>query len=186
MLRWTDSAGKRCQRSSGPTDNASARRILDKLVADAALRRERVIDPALDRYATEGRKPLKAHLPTVVTCQTQQLDFLRTGIARREPVTGEDGQIIMLGKGKRRRLKTRIVTPDAEGRVVDLHVVRTTLGTKLARSGVAPPVAMRLLRHSDYRTTLKHYTALLLADTAAVVNGLPSVGRKAETAKSTA
>ena len=45
---------------------------------------------------------------------------------------------------------------DDEGRVVDLHAMRTTLGTNLARAGVAPQLAQRIMRHSDYKTTLKH------------------------------
>src|SRR5690606_31153793 len=44
--------------------------------------------------------------------------------------------------------------------------MRTTLATNLARKGVAPQVAQRILRHRDYRTTLKHYTALELEDSA--------------------
>jgi hypothetical protein len=49
--------------------------------------------------------------------------------------------------------------------VIDLHSLRTTLGTTLAREGVAPQIAQRILRHRDYRTTLKHYTVLELEDT---------------------
>jgi hypothetical protein len=51
------------------------------------------------------------------------------------------------------------VIPDAQGKVIDLHAMRTTLGTNLARAGVAPQVAREIMRHADYRTTLKHYTA---------------------------
>ena len=64
---------------------------------------------------------------------------------------------------------------DAEGRVIDLHALRTTLGTQLARAGVTPQVAQRIMRHSDYRTTLRHYTVLGLTDTAAAMDRLPGV-----------
>jgi hypothetical protein len=50
-------------------------------------------------------------------------------------VTDETGEPVMVGKGKRRGPKTRIVAEDAEGRVIDLHAMRTTLGTNLARAG---------------------------------------------------
>src|SRR5262245_56057002 len=43
------------------------------------------------------------------------------------------------------------------------------LATNLARAGVAPQIAQRIMRHSDYRTTLKHYTVLGLRDTAAAI-----------------
>jgi hypothetical protein len=62
-----------------------------------------------------------------------------------------------------------------EGRVIDLHALRTTLGTQLARAGVTPQVAQRIMRHSDYRTTLKHYTVLGLTDTAAALDRLPGI-----------
>ncbi|MBA7546429.1 Tyrosine recombinase XerC [subsurface metagenome] len=65
---------------------------------------------------------------------------------------------------------------DSEGRVVDLHALRTTLGTNLALNGVAPQIAQRIMRHSDYRTTLAHYTALRTADTVEAINSLPGVG----------
>ncbi len=66
---------------------------------------------------------------------------------------------------------------DSEGRVVDLHALRTTLGTNLALKGVAPQIAQRIMRHSDYRTTLAHYTALRTADTVEAINSLPGVGQ---------
>lgn len=61
------------------------------------------------------------------------------------------------------------IKPDAEGRVADLHSLRISLGTRLAREGIAPQIARRIMRHSDYRTTLKHYTSLGLSDDAAAL-----------------
>lgn len=60
--------------------------------------------------------------------------------------------------------------------VPDLHALRVTLGTMLARAGVTPQVAQRLLRHADYRTTLQHYTALEIIDVSAALNQLPFEG----------
>ena len=62
--------------------------------------------------------------------------------------------------------RARIPLQDENGRHVDLHALRTTLGTNLARAGVAPQVAQTIMRHSDYRTTLAHYTKLELRDAA--------------------
>lgn len=73
-------------------------------------------------------------------------------------------------------LEAKIPLVDAEGRTADLHALRTTLGTRLALQGIAPQLAQRLMRHGDYRTTLKHYTALQLHDTAAALAKLPAVG----------
>ena len=66
----------------------------------------------------------------------------------------------MIGKGRWHRPKMRIVTEDAEGRVIDLPAMRTTLGTQMARQGIAPQIAQRIMGHADYRTTQKHYTVL--------------------------
>ncbi len=67
---------------------------------------------------------------------------------------------------------------DSTGKVVDLHAMRTTLGTNLALEGIAPQIAQKIMRHSDYRTTLSHYTILGLADTSKAINSLPEVNIK--------
>ena len=54
--------------------------------------------------------------------------------------------------------------------------MRTTLGTQLARHGTKPQVARQIMRHSDYKTTLKHYTVLGLDDTAGAINQIPDIG----------
>ena len=68
------------------------------------------------------------------------------------------------------------MTQDAEGRVIDLHALRTTLGTNLARYGATRQSAQSIMRHADYRTTLKHYTLLGLTDTAKAIDPLPDIG----------
>lgn len=113
--------------------------------------------------------------PDTVGDVTRLKDFLRAGIARRVAVADDDGKPIMVGEGKDAKPKTRIVVEDDEGRVIDLHALRTTLGTQLARAGVTPQVAQRIMRHGDYKTTLKHYTVLGLVDTAKAVGQLPGV-----------
>ena len=95
--------------------------------------------------------------PQTVTDRTRRRDFERAGI----PLV------------------------DDEGRVADLHALRTTLGTNLARAGIAPQLAQRLMRHADYRTTLRHYTVLGLADTARAVEALPAIGTPQQAATGT-
>ena len=119
--------------------------------------------------------PTAKVFPQAVVSRTVLSDFLRAGLAREEPVTNANGEPVMIGKGKWRRPKMRIVVEDAEGRVIDLHSLRTTLGTNLARAGVAPQLAQKIMRHSDYRTTLKHYTVLGLADTVQAIGRLPKI-----------
>ena len=119
--------------------------------------------------------PTAKVFPQTVTTLTVLKDFLRAGLAYEEIVTDDSGEPVMIGEGKRRRPKTRIAVEDAEGRVIDLHAMRTTLGTNLARAGVAPQIAQRIMRHADYRTTLKHYTVLELADTAKAIGQLPTI-----------
>jgi len=115
--------------------------------------------------------------PQAVTNLTRQKDFLRAGLAYEEVVTDENGEPIMIGK-RNPRPKTRIVTYDEEGREIDLHAMRTTLGTNLARAGVAPQLCQKILRHADYKTTLKQYTVLGIGDTTKAINQLPNIQQK--------
>ena len=59
--------------------------------------------------------------------------------------------------------------------MIDLHAMRATLGTNLAKAGVVPQIAQQIMRHSDYRTTLSHYTVLGIADTAKAIEQLPTI-----------
>jgi hypothetical protein len=119
--------------------------------------------------------PTAKVFPQTVTDRTRLKDFLRAGLVHEEVVLGDDGKPAMIGTGKRQRPKTRIVIEDADGRVVDLHAMRTTLGTNLARAGVAPQLAQRIMRHADYRTTQKHYTVVGITDTAKAIEQLPAI-----------
>ena len=69
--------------------------------------------------------------------------------------------------------RAEIERVDALGRKVDLHALRHTLATNLARSGVAPRVAMEFMRHSDMRLTNKTYTDTGLLPTADAMDKLP-------------
>jgi len=64
---------------------------------------------------------------------------------------------------------------DAQGRTLDVHCLRHTFATLLARNGVSPSVAQKLMRHSDIRLTMNTYTHLDLADTAGAVAALPAI-----------
>jgi integrase len=64
---------------------------------------------------------------------------------------------------------------DGRDRQVDLHSLRTTFGTMLARSGVPMRTAQQLMRHSDIRLTANVYVDPGLLDLQGAVESLPSV-----------
>ncbi|MFO0835762.1 MAG: tyrosine-type recombinase/integrase [Phycisphaerales bacterium] len=134
-------------------------------------------------HAARPGLPTARVWPEAVGNLTRTKDFLRAGIAKLVPVLDADGNPIKICEGDKAKTKTRISAEDADGRVIDLHALRTTLGTQLARSGVTPQVAQKIMRHSDYRTTLRHYTVLGLNDTSKAMDSLPGVRPKSNEAQ---
>ena len=61
-IQWFDHNGKRQTKNSHTSDKAVAERIAAKLEADAALRREGVIDAALDTICQESKRSIESHL----------------------------------------------------------------------------------------------------------------------------
>ena len=59
---WTDHNGKRRSKCTQTTDKATAERIARKYEADAALRRDGVIDPTLDAISKESQRSIEDHL----------------------------------------------------------------------------------------------------------------------------
>ena len=64
---------------------------------------------------------------------------------------------------------------DERGRRVDLHALRVTLGSNLFASGASLVVVKELMRHSDIKTTLRHYSDSSQLPLAAAVANLPSL-----------
>jgi integrase len=62
IMQWFDAEGQRVTKSSRTSDHAAASRIAAKYEADAALRREGVIDLRLDRIAQQSGKTISSHL----------------------------------------------------------------------------------------------------------------------------
>ena len=87
------------------------------------------------------------------------------GLERDEPGTGKSPKWIERHGGLR-------VNGTDEG-VADFHALRVTYATSLARSGVSPAMAQKLLRHSDPKLTLNIYTRLKLEEAQAAVARLP-------------
>jgi integrase len=66
---------------------------------------------------------------------------------------------------------------DDRRETVDIHSLRKTFGTWLAKAGVHPKVAQALMRHEDIKMTMKYYTDLRLFDLQGAVEALPMVHR---------
>jgi integrase/recombinase XerD len=63
---------------------------------------------------------------------------------------------------------------DAQGKKLDLHAMRTTCGTRMARHGANIVSTQRLLGHSSITLTEKHYVALGLEDVRAAMQAVPT------------
>ncbi len=64
---------------------------------------------------------------------------------------------------------------DNRGRSLDVHALRTTFGTLLSRSGVAPRTAQAAMRHSRIDLTMNVYTDPRLLDVSGAVGALPTL-----------
>lgn len=53
--------------------------------------------------------------------------------------------------------KAKIAPETAEG-IIDFHSLRVSYCTALARAGISPAIAQKLMRHSDIKLTLEIYT----------------------------
>ena len=71
--------------------------------------------------------------------------------------------------------KAEIAYLDDRGRRADFHSLRHSYGSLLAKSGVAPRVAMALMRHTDMRLTMNVYTDPHIFDLAGAVEKLPTL-----------
>jgi len=68
-----------------------------------------------------------------------------------------------------------IAKRDSNGRTVDVHALRHTFGTMLARAGVPLQQTQALMRHSDPKITANVYTHLGVVDGFAAVTRLPDL-----------
>jgi integrase len=68
--------------------------------------------------------------------------------------------------------RAKIPFTDDRGRRADFHALRHTYGTLLAKAGIAPRVAMSLMRHTDMRLTMNVYTDPRIFDMAGAVEKL--------------
>ncbi len=62
LIKYFNHVGKWVTTSSKTTDNAAAKRIAGKLEAEAALRRQGVIDPHIEELNREGQREVESHI----------------------------------------------------------------------------------------------------------------------------
>jgi integrase len=67
-----------------------------------------------------------------------------------------------------------IAKVDAQGQKLDIHALRTTCASRMARRGVPLVIAQRWLGHSDPKLTAQHYTHLDVEDLRAAVERAPT------------
>ena len=60
-ISYFDHSGQRIPRSARTNDKATAERIAAKLEAEAALRRDKVIDPTVDNIQRESQRTVESH-----------------------------------------------------------------------------------------------------------------------------
>lgn len=70
---------------------------------------------------------------------------------------------------------------DENGLKFDFHALRGQFATSLARSGVSPTIAHKVMRHSDINLTLRYYTHLSLEDSREAIGKLAEVKRAQQT-----
>ena len=70
-----------------------------------------------------------------------------------------------------------IAKVDERGDKIDIHALRVTCNTRLARLGVEVSTRQRLLGHSDPRLTSNTYTRLAISDLRDAIRRLPAAGK---------
>jgi integrase len=96
--------------------------------------------------------------------------------------TGREGadRVFKVSRDLRRALRhdmewAGIAYRDDRGRTIDVHALRHTTQTYLARGKVAPRVAQGFMRHADIRLTMQTYTDPRLLDEAEALAALPEL-----------
>jgi len=91
-----------------------------------------------------------------------------------------DERVVHVGSRFRESFKkdhesVKIKRQDASERYFDFHALRHSFASWLAQAGTHPKVAQELLRHTDIRLTLKHYTHTTPEQQASALAALPTL-----------
>ena len=71
--------------------------------------------------------------------------------------------------------RARIARTDEDGRKLDIHALRHTFGSRLARNGVGLVHVQRLMGHSDPKLTAQVYTHLDVEDLRSAIETVAAV-----------
>ena len=126
---------------------------------------QRDLAAELETYLPERRLRLVGHPGASVTAFPGSLDGVPMFDVPKNMIRVFDADCAAAGIPKR----------DGAGRVVDVHALRHTFGTLLARAGVPLQLAQRAMRHSSPTLTANVYTHLGLVDVAGAVDRLPRI-----------
>lgn len=131
--------------------------------------------------AWHDRRGVSTDAPVVkVTSRTLRCfddDLVAAGLARRVPLDAQ-GEPIPLGPNGlpvREPAKGKVEKRDASGRVLDLHALRHTYGTRLVAAGVDIKTVQMLMRHSTPEMTLGIYVHSDKTRLTAAVAALPEL-----------
>lgn len=105
-------------------------------------------------------------------------DLVAAGLARRVPLNKRNEPIALneLGLPVEKPMRWTFDTRDAAGRVVDLHALRHTFGTRLGSTpGIDPKSVQTLMRHSTPNLTFSVYVHSDKSRLQAAVAALPAI-----------
>jgi integrase len=159
-----------------------ARSLIYRVLATTGLRRGELARLKVGDLELTGPRPCvrlraattKNRRNDIVPLRDDVRDELRSWTAGRRPdelvfcVRGDfirvlDADLQMAG----------IKKEDERGRILDVHSLRLTFGTWLARAGVPLTTAQKLMRHSDPKLTANVYCDVSLLDLHGAVSALP-------------
>jgi len=137
-------------------------------VSDCAFNGERPYI-TLTASATKNRKQDTVPLTTALAAELKAWikDSGRIGKAKLFDMPVSGARIFA------RDLKEAGIPKETDAGILDLHSLRHTCASRLAKNGVPLAVTQRIMRHSDPRLTASVYTHINAIDTADAVEGLP-------------
>jgi integrase len=162
------------------------RALMYKMMVLTGLRRGELESLEVRHLDLDGRRPSvilpgaftkngePAVIPLMVDLVADLRDWLRTtGKTKLARVFRVPKELVKILK---RDLKSAgIDYRDDRGRTIDVHALRHTTASYLARAKVSPRVAQEFMRHSDIKLTMQTYTDLRLLDENEALAALPEI-----------